>query len=192
MENIIFGSLGFVILTLFDLNKVKHWNHRFNVLFALGVFFIVLATFLIHTSGTADFSLEEPYRWLVLILFLISLFQMIDALFGALPFKKTYIEGGTNNLINTGWYALCRHPGVYGFFFIFFNLFLYTGKWTMLWACLIWTSLDILHVYIQDVYFFPLTIKGYDEYQKETPFLLFNKKSLQRFQNTWLKGELSK
>lgn len=62
----------------------------------------------------------------------------------------------------------------------------------MLWACLIWTLLDLLHIFIQDVYFFPLTIKGYADYQKETPFLLFNKKSLQRFQDTWLKGELSK
>ena len=192
MENIIFGSLGFVILTLFDLNKVKHWNRKFNVLFALGVFFIVLATFLIFTSGTADFILDEPYRWLVLLLFILSLIQMIDALFGALPFKRTYIEGANNTLINTGWYALCRHPGVYGFFFTFLTLFLYSGKWMMLYATLVWTLFDILHVTIQDVYFFPLTIKGYTDYQKETPFLLFNKQSLRRFQNTWLKGELSK
>lgn len=192
MESIILGGIAFLILTLFDLNKVKHWNNKFNVLFALGVLFIVFATITLFFTGSPDFTLPQPYRWLAFLLFIISVVQMFDALFGALPFKRTYVDGVNDGLINTGWYALCRHPGVYGFFFTFLGLFLYSGKWIMLYATVIWTVLDILHVYIQDVYFFPLTIKGYTDYQKETPFLLFNKQSLRRFQNTWLKGELSK
>jgi hypothetical protein len=42
----------------------------------------------------------------------------------------------------------------------------------MSWAFLIWTIMDIIHVWVQDKYFFPKTLMGYDDYKRVTPFLV--------------------
>jgi hypothetical protein len=39
-------------------------------------------------------------------------------------------------------------------------------------------------VVVQDRYFFPKMFKGYDEYQKETPMLVPNRRSLKAFINS--------
>ena len=82
--------------------------------------------------------------------------------------------------MTTGVYALCRHPGVWGFFFMYLFLFLASGNELMLFATIVWTTLDVVHVWIQDVYFFSKTLVGYEDYQKTTPFLMINAKSVAR------------
>jgi len=77
-------------------------------------------------------------------------------------------------------YALCRHPGVLWLFLGFLFLSFASGKALLYLACILWTFLDILHVFTQDVFFFPATIEGYGAYQKTTPFLIPNRKSLRK------------
>jgi hypothetical protein len=40
--------------------------------------------------------------------------------------------------------------------------------------------MDLLHVYVQDRFFFPKTISGYRAYQAATPFLLPTQASFRR------------
>ena len=63
---------------------------------------------------------------------------------------------------------------MYGF------LWLFTGRMTVLWACLAWTAMDVLHVWVQDRFFFPRSIDGYREYQNATPFLIPDARSAGR------------
>ncbi len=192
MIALLWGCVGFGVLYLFDFNKVKKIHPWINSLFSVGVALLAFSTVTILTNQTTDFILSNNLKIVFIIFAFLSACVMFYALFGALPFKSTYVSGQGNQVVDTGFYALCRHPGVWGFFFTYLFLFLVSGKWLMLYATILWTLMDIIHVWVQDRYFFPKTLTGYIDYQKTTPFLLINKESFQRFRNTLLKGELNK
>ncbi len=180
MTHVLLGGSAFIFFFLFDINKIKMKMSVLNGSFALGAGIILYASLRLFLNTSEEFSLNFWLRVLFLALSILSGLFMLFALFGALPFFKTYVQVKDNHVIETGLYALCRHPGVWGFFFMYFFAFLASGRWLVLWACLFWTFLDILHVWIQDFYFFPKMLTGYEAYQVTTPFLLFNRKSIQK------------
>lgn len=187
MTTLVIGSFAFVCLIVFDFNKIYGKYNALNAFFAIGVGFLIYASITLITHYPADFAVQLVYQILFALMSALSGLFMLYALFGALPFTKTYVEVNDNNVIDTGVYALCRHPGVWGFFFMYFFAFLASGRFIVLIACLVWTGLDIIHVWLQDIIFFPKMLKGYPEYQKSTPFLLFNSQSIQRCTSTFRK-----
>jgi protein-S-isoprenylcysteine O-methyltransferase Ste14 len=173
MLYIVLGCLGFVFLYIFDLNKVINLHNYFNLFFASGFLLLVFSTVLILLNAPADFKTTAGLQTIYALLAALFLALLFYALFIALPFTKTYLQLSKQYpLVNTGMYALCRHPGVIWFGFLYLFLFLASGKTMMLWAGLIWTVMDIIHVYVQDRWLFPKTIEGYADYQKTTPFLV--------------------
>jgi protein-S-isoprenylcysteine O-methyltransferase Ste14 len=112
---------------------------------------------------------------------LISFLLMFYTLFFSLPFTETYIKlNKNNNVVDTGMYSLCRHPGVLWFAFFFLFLWLASGKTIMMWAGIIWTGLNILLVYIEDTIIFPKELIGYNEYKKRVPFILPNYRTIKK------------
>jgi protein-S-isoprenylcysteine O-methyltransferase Ste14 len=183
MSLILIGTFAFFILTLFDFNKLKMLHPLLNGLFAVGVLMLAYATAMILFSETPLFTfVSTPILWVVSVL---GFIEMIYALFFALPFTKTYVQTESNSsLITTGLYGLCRHPGVWGFFLFYLFAALASGNGTLLIAAIVWTIMDILHVYIQDSLFFVKTLQGYTLYKQRTPFLFFGIKELHRAFNT--------
>ena len=180
MGYLVLGSLGFLFLYIFDLNKIKNYHNGLNSFFMIGVVLIGIGSIMIHRTPKVIFSLDLWLRGVFYALAILSGLFMFYALFGALPFKATYTKTQKNQTMTTGVYALCRHPGVWGFFFMYLFLFLASGNELMLFATIVWTTLDVVHVWIQDVYFFSKTLVGYEDYQKTTPFLMINAKSVAR------------
>lgn len=180
MTTILLGCIAFALLVVFDFNKIKMKIKALNSLFAIGAGLLFYASIRLLIDTPADFDVPLLGVIFFSILSGVSGLFMFYALFGALPFKKTYIEVDTNHVIDTGVYALCRHPGVWGFFFLYFFAFLASGRWIVLQATIVWTVFDIIHVWFQDRYFFPRMLNGYLHYQKSTPFLIFNAHSIQR------------
>lgn len=178
------GCIAFILLTVFDLNKLYNINKIINIFFGIGFLVIALSTFLIVYLNKQDFSFGVSLRLLFIFLCGLSFLLMIYTLFFALPFKKTYLLNSKINVINSGFYALCRHPGVYFFFFTFLFLWLSTGIYLVLYAGLIWTAFDVLHVWVQDHYYFPKILLGYDQYKKETPFLIPTINSFKSFKGS--------
>lgn len=178
MNWIIVGSFAFILLTLFDANKVYRWHTSLNLLFPLSLGILVLSTFQLYLIKDAFgvFNTSPLFYGLVLL----GLFEQIYALFFALPLKKTYTELTSVELVDTGLYGLCRHPGVWGFMAMGLGLSLALGSYILLTTALIWSLLDVLHVYVQDRLFFPKTIPGYLSYQKQVPFLFFGVKEIKR------------
>jgi protein-S-isoprenylcysteine O-methyltransferase Ste14 len=185
MTYLITGCLAFAFLVVFDFNKIKLRISFLNTLFALGSGLLLISSIMLLIDTPRDFDVPILGVVFFSLLSMVSGLFMFYALFGALPFKKTYVEVTHNKVIDSGLYALCRHPGVWGFFFMYFFAFLASGRWVVLTACILWTGFDILHVWLQDVYFFPKMLEGYDQYQQTTPFLIFNPQSLQRCANTF-------
>lgn len=185
MKFIIIGCLAFVFLYLFDFNKIILLHKFFNIFFAIGVALLVFSTLGILFGNFARFELTFILRLFFGVLSACSLFLMLYALFFALPFRKTYVDVEKENpVVDTGMYALCRHPGVVCFFFFYLFLGLASGILMMIWATLVWTVMDIIHVYVQDRWLFPETLKDYEIYKGEVPFLLPNRKSLRKFATT--------
>lgn len=183
------GILAFGLLSVFDFHKLKPIHPIFNISFALGCLLLAYATGNILLWSPQWFGFAElPFLWVFAIL---SLIEMFYALFFALPFNSTYVEGTPPaKVVDTGLYALCRHPGVWGFFAFYLFASLASGNGDLLLAGMIWTLFDVLHVAMQDYWFFPQTLPGYTEYRKTTPFLFFGITQLRKCIQSFEQGKV--
>lgn len=183
MLYILLGGIGFGIIHLFDFVSLKKLPVVKPFCWVIGCGILVYSTFMIDAEGT---SLAIP-AWLSVLgwaFFAISLALLIYSLFINLPFGKTYLEKGVGNkLITSGFYALVRHPGVMWFALLMLSLIPITKSSLMIPAAIIWTILDIILVVIQDKFIFGKMFSGYKEYQKKTPMLIPNIKSIRIFLN---------
>jgi len=182
------GILAFVLLTVFDFNKLKTIHPILNICFALGCLLLAYATGGVLLRSPQWFSIASiPLFWAFAFFGLVEMFY---ALFFALPFNATYVEGTSPaKVVDTGLYTLCRHPGVWGFFAFYLFAFLASGNGDLLIAGMVWTAFDVLHVLMQDRWFFPQTLPGYDEYRKTTPFLFFGVKELKKCIQSFEQGK---
>ncbi len=106
---------------------------------------------------------------------------LVYSLFLELPFVKTYgKKQHSNELVDTGTYALCRHPGVLWFGLMFFFFFFTTGAKQLIPAGIIWTSIDVFHVYLQEKLFFPKMFPRYKDYMRDVPMLIPTGKSIKK------------
>lgn len=120
------------------------------------------------------------------------LWLLLAALFLALLVGTVFIataQGGSSGLppagdrlplVDSGVYALCRHPGVLWLGGFYLALFLALGGAALLLAAVLFTALDALYVLWQDRCVFGRTIAGYAAYRRRTPFLLPTADSLRR------------
>lgn len=178
------GVLGFLCYFLYDVNSVGRIAGWMNRLFMIGTILIVAATsVLFWKRRSVLFQTPMDLLWMAGGVFF--LYLLIYTLFFALPFDETYVkESRYRNAYTEGVYALCRHPGVLWF----------AGMY--LFAALLWKSLEgliffvvmvilnIFYVIFQDYYSFPKTFSNYREYQRSTPFLIPNRKSIQQCRNS--------
>ncbi|HPT70013.1 MAG TPA: DUF1295 domain-containing protein [Syntrophomonas sp.] len=172
------GCLAFICFGIFDLNKIKFMHKNVNLLVILGSVILSLCTIAIIISDSST-KISTLLQRVELLSALLSLVLLVYSIFGAVQFKETYMETGKRNgVVDTGIYALCRHPGVLWFFLFYLFLGLAFSNKVLLIAGFVWTSLDVIYVYIQDRWIFPIILEDYHAYQKQVPFLLPNKTSL--------------
>lgn len=178
------GVLGFLCYFLYDVNSVGRIAGWMNRLFMIGTILIVVATsVLFWKRRSVLFQTPMDLLWMAGGVFF--LYLLIYTLFFALPFDETYVkESRYRKAYTEGVYALCRHPGVLWF----------AGMY--LFAALLWKSLEgliffvvmvilnIFYIIFQDYYSFPKTFSNYREYQRSTPFLIPNRKSIQQCRNS--------
>ncbi|MDP2791226.1 MAG: hypothetical protein Q8O15_05650 [Rectinemataceae bacterium] len=79
---------------------------------------------------------------------------------------------GAADVIQSGSYDLCRHPGFWWFAFLISDLGLLKGFFDHFLTVLIMIGLDLLLIIVQDSYTFPKVFKGYNDYKKRVPFLI--------------------
>lgn len=176
---IIIGCLAFFFFIIFDLNKVLFIHKWINACFFIGIVLLGLSTADLLFDSFKSPHILTTMQWLAGTLAFISLLLIIYSLFGGIPFTKTYMQTNKENIvINTGIYALCRHPGAIWVFFFYLFLALASGNKLFLWAAVTWTIMNIIYVYIQDRWIFPIILKDYQSYQKNVPFLIPNLSSI--------------
>jgi protein-S-isoprenylcysteine O-methyltransferase Ste14 len=179
------GVLGFIIIHLFDLVSLKRVPFGMKPLVWTAGFAILFYSLIKMCLASNTLPLPDSLTWVGWFLLAVSVLMITFALFINLPFRKTYVDAGVGDkLIKTGLYALVRHPGVYWVALFFFSLVFISRSQLMLIAAPIFVVLNTALVIVQDRYFFPRMFEGYDEYQKETPMLVPNRRSLKAFIST--------
>jgi protein-S-isoprenylcysteine O-methyltransferase Ste14 len=172
------GVLGFVAMNLFDLVSIK------PLLWVVGCGMLLYAIMRLCLVSH-DLPLEGWPVQLGWVLLTLSFLMILMALFVNLPFRRTYITAGASQrLIKTGLYALVRHPGVYWVAAFFFSFVLIFRSSQMLIGAIAFTILNTVFVIIEDKYFFVKMFEGYREYQRETPMLIPNGRSVRAFLRT--------
>ena len=179
------GALAFACFALSDYGKLRRRSKYWNLLFWFGALLLGLSAAALTPWHEIPLRIgKHPVAlWVLIAACACFLTLMIHTLFFALPFQRNYtgVAEKQHPLVDKGVFALCRHPGVLFFGLFFLCFYLIIPVLPVLLAFLIFTGLDVLYVLWQDLYLFPKTIAGYAHYQKTTPFLLPNRKSIRLF-----------
>jgi protein-S-isoprenylcysteine O-methyltransferase Ste14 len=188
MIYIITGSVAFLLFVVFDYYTLNNEGTKKKIFGLGGLLLFTYSTIMaIITSKTLNIPIAV--RVVSALFWFVFLFLLIYSLFLELPFVKTYgKEQHSRDLIETGTYGLCRHPGVLWFGLLFLCTFLVTGSTLIAIGGIVWTSIDVIHVYIQEKVFFCKMFEGYDEYIKSTPMLIPNIRSVKKCKETIFRG----
>jgi len=188
--NIGIGVLGFIAMNFFDLVSLKKVPFGIKPTLWIAGSAMLFYSVMMLCFDSDKLQLDVWVTWAGWGLLLVSLLMITLALFINLPFRKTYVEAGVGNkLVKTGLYALIRHPGVYWVASSFFSLVLVSKSSLMLIAAPVFVFLNTVLVIVEDRYFFVKMFDGYREYQKETPMLVPNRKSIRAFLNSMKKSD---
>ena len=180
MPYALLGAACFAPLYLFDRLKLSGRGRGAGFWFLLGCLGIFAASAGAFFSGELRFLLPFPGRLLAGILTLVCAAGLSWALFFALPFSGTYVGQQQSTVVDSGLYALCRHPGVLFFAGMYLCAWLFCGRDAMLLTAVSLTLCDVLHVFVQDRVYFPKTLTGYGDYRRRVPFLIPNAASVRR------------
>jgi len=159
-------------------------KRRFPLLFALGSAMFAAATlWLVWLADPLSAAMARPWLFYPFgVLALIAAGALVYVLFFALPFRATYGAAATDlqPCVRSGWYALCRHPGALLCYGVFLCLAAAIPGPETLLALLLFPTANLAYVAVQDRYIFVLTLEGYAQYRKETPFAVPTDASLRR------------
>ena len=163
------GTAAFVILIIFEVQKCRNAlknRTAFNPWFVLGTLMLLLSFVGIamdnHAAGGARLVSG-------VVIMTAGVLSYIIVLTAGLK-KRGYLEDEQNASVSRkGLYGRLRHPGVWsfllcgvGFGMVFIGT---TGK--ALWLVL----LNLIYTWLQDRYFFPVYLNGYEEYKRDVPYL---------------------
>ena len=183
MVYVIIGALGFLAIHLLDIVSLKRMPWVKPLTWISGTGMLAYAAAMASWHG-ARLSAVPWLSWIGWAVLPVALLLLVGALFVNLPFRKTYVAAGVGDkLVTTGLYALVRHPGVHWFVLLMLSLFLISQSATMLLAALVWSAMDIALVVVQDKFIFGRMFADYANYQRQTPMLIPNKRSIGSFTN---------
>lgn len=180
MGYVLIGTLAFVFFFFFDVYTLKNQRvkKRFYGIIGVGVL-VYLVVMVTVNSIRIDFPI--PLRIAAFVFWVGITFLLIYSLFLEIPFVKTYAKKQQNNeLVKNGTYALCRHPGVLWFGLSFLFFFYTIGAVLLIPAGIVWTSVDVLYVYLQEKLIFYKIFPDYKDYVKITPMLIPTKVSIKK------------
>ncbi len=178
------GALGFLLALLFDHPRIERarWAKLTIGVVAFAALGYAVGAAALHPSRFTFPSGVAPVGWALagvfLILFLYSVFLEI-------PFRQAYLGAQDNaQVVDTGTYAMSRHPGVLWAALALVFLVMATGSKVLLIATPVWILLDVVWAYVEDRFYFPKTFPGYEDYKKEVPMFIPTASSVRKAAKT--------
>ena len=189
MQKLILGVAAFILFLLYDLEQAQLLPRRFHkfvrFFFLIGVLLLLLSTAAViwyEIINLSAWGIRQVFFSVVAVFFLLLL---LYTLFFALPFEETYVSQNGCKTYERGMYALCRHPGVLWFTGCYACLWLAFGGMLLLYMAVLYCSLNILYVILQDVVTFPRVFTDYALYKQRVPFLIPTLQSIRNCIQTW-------
>lgn len=177
---ILTGAVSFLFLFLFDIYTLTNEAVKKKIFGILGLGLFTYSALMV-TITSEKVYLPLALRVIAFVLWIATSFLLIYSLFLELPFVKTYgKKQHSNELVDTGTYALCRHPGVLWFGLMFLFFYFTTGAIQLVTAGIIWTGIDVFHVYLQEKLFFPKMFPRYKDYMRDVPMLIPTGQSIKK------------
>ena len=174
MAGALLGLAAFALLFLFEACKcssVKEGRERKNPWFYIGMLLLAAAWVI-----TVIFSGKSPMPWLAIgvALTILAIAWYVKVL-GTTSQENTYTENHLKvPVIRTGPYSRTRHPGIWCFAAVAAGITVIAPEsWPV---NLLFTLINLLYCILQDRYFFPVYIEGYDIYKQEVPFCIPGRK----------------
>lgn len=173
------AAAAFILFFVYDWNSI-HWrNSVIQKFFAMGSILLVCSAAGVLVTEKNRFLWGDRKLTVILFLFIVNVILLIYTLFFALPFEETYQKASQKRSAYTGKiYALCRHPGVLWLGGVQIILVCWKESAAVICYALLVTVCNVCYVVYQDLVIFPETFDNYREYQKQTPFLIPNPKSI--------------
>ncbi len=163
---------AFTLMFLSDVLKLHKRTATGKLFFSSGMLILIAAGVLAVLYGM-NFYIPPVMKGLFLLIAAVGAWGLFSSLFFSLPALSTYFDKEESvYLVDTGMYALCRHPGALWFPIFSCFLALGLGNLELLANAAFASLLNVLYVWFQDRQIFLYTIKEYEQYQKTTPFLL--------------------
>ena len=179
------GVLAFALFFLGDYNDWKLRRAPLRACFPAGFALLSAAVAVQAIRGRSVFS--PGVRVVFFILAAGFLLLELWSLFGALPPAEAYGKTGESRPVRAaGMYALCRHPGV--LWFLPLTVCLWGAAGLPLLSAAVYSGLDLLLIWFEDVAVFPARLAGYGEYRRTTPFLIPSRASVRAFRKCKGKG----
>ena len=180
MQYVFLGALVFPLFMLFDFVALRGSSRLKKATFLVGGIAFIGGTYGAVRAGP-PFSIPPPLPFVGLVMTVVFAILLLYSLLIEIPFTMTYLSpGAPSQLVNTGTYALARHPGIIWMAFFLIGMVLASRSVTFVVAALVWLPLDVVHVWLQDRYIFPRQFPAYRAYQQETPMLWPTRASLRR------------
>lgn len=163
------GIVAFALLIYFEIKKTKSFTkgeETANPWFILGTILLVGAFI---GKGLNCPMASGPKAVLGVIILAIGVCLYIVVLTGGLSQKNYFKDLEGTPLCTTGAYGIVRHPGVWCFALVSIGFgILFKGSMLM---SIFMAILNFVYTLLQDKYFFPVYILGYEAYKKEVPYL---------------------
>lgn len=170
------GTAAFGLLVLFEYQKCRNVRQNIcqaNPWFLLGTG-LLLGAFLMEALGSeVEGGVRLAAGVIVLVVGLVIYGSVLGIAVG--PKQQGYTKDLTGTKVSRkGLYRHMRHPGVWSFLLcaLGFGMIFSEGMGPALW----FAFLNFIYTWLQDRYFFPVYLAGYDEYKKEVPFLFLRLK----------------
>lgn len=157
------GAAAFFLMLLGDINDAVWHRGALRLCFPTGLVLLAAATAL-----RLDYSSIDAAWCAVSGAFLLVLLYV---LFGSFSVKDAYVcQDSGRRVYDKGFYALCRHPGVLIFMGLYVSMhYAFALPWL---DAALYCVLNLLLASAEDIWFFPRSIGGYDDYKKRVPFLI--------------------
>jgi protein-S-isoprenylcysteine O-methyltransferase Ste14 len=171
------GGLGFLVGLAFELTSMKGNPVLKPVLWLLSFGLLGLSLALVCLFSER-FSVPGWVGWLGWGVLPAAGLLLMYSLFLEVPLRRTYIAPGPGpRLVQSGTYALVRHPSVLWFGLLLFALLLVSRSYLLALALPPWLFLDIMWAWLQEREL-KQAFPEYSAYQRTTPMLIPNRQSL--------------
>lgn len=177
---LVLGCFAFLLMMLNDMNQIKFHLKWGKYTFMIGCILLLIVTGLLINQHLYDDKTFHIGHLIASILCMINTLLLIYTLFFALPFEGTYVEQDHLKVYDKGVYALCRHPGILWFFFAYIFLAMCLSSIEIGIAAILFSFMNFIYAYLQDCIIFPITLEGYEDYQRRVPFLIPTITSIKR------------